>query len=256
MQSGSHFHFVPAPTMPNCAMSGATKVVLASVLLSSTYAAKITKEDWVEKTLGKMVMVNFHGKKGSWSEPPWKFIEKEVAAASAYVLIADADCSADGKSLCTEMGIDAQNTIKYGDPLGELQDFKGKASVEDFRELVKTLKPSCSPTNVDLCDDKKKKMIKDFTALSASDRESKIKEKEEAAAKLTEKFKAVAKKLKENFKEEKGKKGDQEELKTLRSDFNEKYTEASAKRAQGITESGLYLLKAVHHFEAKKKKEL
>merc|ERR1712226_1681639 len=63
-----------------------------------------------------------------------------------------------------------------------------------------TLKPGCSPANIDLCDDEKKKEIEDLNAMELSELKKEIKEGEkkiEAADKL---FKDEVEKLQAQYK--------------------------------------------------------
>merc|ERR1740120_460493 len=96
---------------------------------------------------------------------------------NANLLVADVDCTAGGKALCNTVGVRGYPTIKYGDP-NDLQDYKGGRSYSDLQKFAGDLKPSCSPKNIDLCDEEKKKTIADFEAMGAEKREAMIKEKE------------------------------------------------------------------------------
>merc|ERR1712098_533656 len=108
---------------------------------------------------------------------------------SKTALVADVDCTAEGKSLCNEVGVRGYPSIKYGDP-NNLEDYKGGrdfASLKKFAE--ENLGPTCGPANLDLCDDAKKAEIEKFSKLSASDLDAAIKEKTEAMEKLESDFK-------------------------------------------------------------------
>merc|ERR1712084_70122 len=93
---------------------------------------------------------------------------------SKTALVADVDCTAAGKDLCETHGVEGFPTIKWGDPSG-LEAYEGG---RDFKELKKfadeNLKPLCSPANIDLCDEDKKKQIADLQALSETDLAAKI----------------------------------------------------------------------------------
>jgi len=156
-------------------------------------------------------------------KPDW---DKLIAAYkdSSTVLIADVDCTAGGKSLCEDIGVRGYPTIKYGDP-SDLQDYKSGRSFADLKKFAEELKPACSPANLDLCDDDKKKLIQDLQALSPAEREAQIKEKEESLAKLESDFKAFVEGLNKAYQEE---------------------TEKKDKAVEEIKNSGLGLLKAVH----------
>jgi len=155
-------------------------------------------------------------------------------AGNANILVADVDCTAGGKALCGEMGVRGYPSIKSGDP-ADLQDYNGGRTLDAIKEHAATLGPSCSPQNIDLCDDAKKKTIAEFTAMSVSDREAKIKENEAAMEKVEKDFTDFVEGLNKQYKEE---------------------SEKKEKTAADIKNSGLGLLKAVHKHEEKKKGEL
>ena len=110
-------------------------------------------------------------------------------------LIADIDCTADGKPLCDANGVRGYPTIKWGDP-ADLQDYQGGrdfASLKKFAE--ENLKPMCSPMNIDLCDDDKKKQIQEFQAMSDEEMDAKIAEYEKQLEDAEENFKTEVSKL-------------------------------------------------------------
>merc|ERR1719198_1738209 len=165
-------------------------------------------------------------------KPDWDKL-MSAFAESTTVAIADVDCTAGGKSKCNEVGVRGYPTIKYGDP-ADLQDYKGGRDFSALKKFAEGLGPSCSPANIDLCDEDKKKQIEEFKALSAEKREEMIKEKTAAMEKLESDFKEFVDGLQKSYKEASEKKdADVEALKN----------------------SGLGLLKAVHAHEKKAKKE-
>jgi soluble cytochrome b562 len=163
-------------------------------------------------------------------KPDWDKLMEEYADSSTQ-LIADVDCTADGKPLCEANGIRGYPTLKWGDPAA-LEDYQGG---RDFKTLKKfadeKLKPMCSPSNIDLCDDDKKAEIKKFMDMSDADLEKEIKEKEDEMTKAEEEFKTFVEGLQSQYQE--GMKKKDEAL-------------------DAIKESGLGLMKAVK--VAKKKK--
>jgi len=166
-------------------------------------------------------------------KPDWDKLMAEFKG-SADRLIADVDCTAGGKSLCDSVGVRGYPTIKYGDP-NDLQDYKGGRSFADLKKFADELGPQCGPANLDLCDDAKKKQIAEFQAMSASEREKSIKDKEAAVEKLESDFKTFVEGLQKS------------------------YTEANEKKdkdVEALKNSGLGLLKAVHAHAKKAKAEL
>merc|ERR1719440_103333 len=137
-------------------------------------------------------------------KPDWDKLMKNwnKGKKAANTLIGDVDCTtAGGKSLCEKVGVNGYPTIKWGDP-NALEDYEGG---RDFAALQKfaqeNLKPVCSPTNIDLCDDEKKKQIEELMALSDEDLAKQIKDKELEMKKAESKFKKRVEKLQAKYEE-------------------------------------------------------
>jgi len=114
-------------------------------------------------------------------------------------IIADVDCTAEGKSLCDEVGVKGFPTIKWGDP-SSLEDYEGGRDYDALKAFAKeNLKPLCSPSNLDLCDDEKKKEIGDLQALSAEALEAKVEEKKKLIKDAEELFESELKKLQDTY---------------------------------------------------------
>jgi len=167
-------------------------------------------------------------------KPDWDKLMDEFKGSSTG-LVADVDCTTEGKSLCEEHGVRGYPSIKWGDP-SALEDYEGGRSFEDLQTFAKeNLKPVCSPTNLDLCDDEKKKEIGELQALSADDLEKKIEEKKQLIKDAEEAFST-------------GLKGLQETYEKLQKDKDEGIKQ--------IKDSGLALMQAVAAHLAKPKEEL
>jgi len=132
----------------------------------------------------------------------------EDFAGSPTSLVADVDCTAEGKDLCEKHGVAGYPTIKYGDP-DNLQDFEGERNYEALKDFAdENLGPSCGPSNMELCDDEKKAVIEKFQKMSTGKLEAKIRKAESTMAKLDADFEALQKTLQEQYStaEEKKKK--------------------------------------------------
>lgn len=131
-------------------------------------------------------------------KPDWDKL-MDAFAGSATQLVADVDCTTEGKPLCDANGVRGYPTIKWGDP-SALEDYKGG---RDFNALKKfadeNLKPVCSPANIDLCDEEKKAEIEKFQAMSDADIDALISEKEAEMAKAESDFKDAVSKLQETY---------------------------------------------------------
>eukprot|EP00592_Proboscia_alata_P028156 CAMPEP_0194442332 /NCGR_PEP_ID=MMETSP0176-20130528/126066_1 /TAXON_ID=216777 /ORGANISM="Proboscia alata, Strain PI-D3" /LENGTH=232 /DNA_ID=CAMNT_0039268409 /DNA_START=185 /DNA_END=883 /DNA_ORIENTATION=+ len=98
-------------------------------------------------------------------KPDWDKLMTEFAD-SATGLVADVDCTAAGKSLCETHGVKGYPTIKWGDPAA-LEDYQGGRDFDSLQKFAsESLKPMCSPNNIDLCDDEKKAEIEKVQAMS------------------------------------------------------------------------------------------
>jgi len=163
-------------------------------------------------------------------KPAWDKLMAEFKD-SKDVLIGDADCTADGKSLCEEVGVQGYPTIKYGDP-SALEDYQGGRDFDSLKKHAETkLKPSCSPTNLHLCDDAKKAEIEKLQKMSASDLDAEISKKETEISAAESNFKSEVEKLQKKYKE-----------------LQEEKEEA----IKAVKESGLGLMKAVKAASKKK----
>jgi len=114
-------------------------------------------------------------------------------------LVADVDCTAAGKDLCSRVGVKGYPTLKYGDP-NNLDDYKGG---RDYDALLKfaseNLGPTCGPSNIDLCDDKQKEKIETFQAMGLEKLETEIEKLNDAMKSAQEFFDAEVKKLQTGY---------------------------------------------------------
>jgi hypothetical protein len=133
-------------------------------------------------------------------KPAWdKLMKKYEGHATA--LVGDVDCTADGKPLCEEHGVQGFPTIKWGDP-SALEDYEGGRDYDDLKKFAKeNLKPMCSPSNLDLCDEEKKAEIAALQALPAEELSTNIEEKKKEMTDATEHFDAEVKKLQETYQQ-------------------------------------------------------
>jgi len=167
-------------------------------------------------------------------KPDWDKLMKEYKD-HASVLIADVDCTASGKTLCEQVGVQGYPTIKYGDP-NNLEDYEGGRDLKALQAFAKeSLGPTCGPANLDLCDATKKKQVDEFMAMSITDLKNSIKEKDDEMS-------AADKEL-------------EELLKSLQSQYEAGNKKKDATK-KSIKESGLGLMKSVLAHRKTEKGEL
>jgi len=115
-------------------------------------------------------------------------------------LIADVDCTTEGKALCEKFDVKGYPTIKYGDP-DDMKEYNGGRSLDDFKKFAsENLGPQCGPDNMDLCSEAIKKKINTYTELS----DEKLQEKIDQSLKRVEEDVPIMKKVLGHLK--KGKK--------------------------------------------------
>ena len=86
---------------------------------------------------------------------------------SPSALIADVDCTTEGKSLCEKHEVRGYPSIKYGEP-GDLKDYNGGRTYADLKKFAEeNLGPTCGPgENLELCDAGTKKKIEGYVDMS------------------------------------------------------------------------------------------
>jgi len=133
-------------------------------------------------------------------KPAWDKLMTEFSG-HATALVGDVDCTTAGKPLCDSNGVKGFPTIKYGDP-SDLQDYKGGRDFDSLKKFADAnLKPTCSPKNLDLCDDGKKAEIVALQGSSKEELSAKIKEEEKKLTEAEETFKAEVAKLQSRYEE-------------------------------------------------------
>lgn len=131
-------------------------------------------------------------------KPDWDKL-MDAFAGSATQLVADVDCTAEGKPLCDANGVRGYPTIKWGDP-SALEDYQGGRGFGELKAFAdENLKPMCSPSNIDLCDDEKKAEIKKFQDMSVADLDAAIAAEEQKLEDAEAEFKAEVQKLQEKY---------------------------------------------------------
>ena len=166
-------------------------------------------------------------------KPAWDSL-MEAFKDSKTALVADVDCTASGKPLCDSNGVQGFPTIKWGDP-SAMEDYQGGRDFDGLKKFAdENLKPMCSPTNIDLCDDDKKAEIKKFQDMSDDDLDAAIKEKEAENTKAEDDFKKFVEGLQKQYEEGMKKKD---------------------KAIEAVKASGLGLMKAVKAAAAKAGKD-
>jgi protein disulfide-isomerase-like protein len=202
-------------------------LVAATFVACASAAQTLTGDNFEASIAGKGSFIKFyapwcgHCKKLA---PAWDQLHAEFKDNSA-VVIGDVDCTEEvSKALCSQMGVRGFPTLKYftgGDPAGS--SYEGGRDFDALLAFAKdNLGPTCSPANLDLCNDEQKAGIAAAQALSAEELDSKIAALEKQIADAEETFKVAVEGLQatyERLTEEKdaAAKAVAPELRTLRT---------------------------------------
>jgi hypothetical protein len=127
-------------------------------------------------------------------KPAWDKLMKEYKG-SKTALVADVDCTTDGKPLCDANGVQGFPTLKYGDP-NALEKYEGGRDFDTLKSFAdENLKPLCSPANQDLCEEDQLAELKKYLDMDMADLESAIKDGDDKIAGAEETFKTELEQL-------------------------------------------------------------
>jgi len=165
--------------------------------------------------------------------PDWEKLATEFEG-KADALIAEVDCTTEGKPLCDANGVRGFPTLKWGDA-SALEDYQGGRTYDALKTFATdNLKPICSPTNLDLCDDEKKAEIEALMTKSDDELATAITAEEKKLEDAEEEFKSEVEKLQKTY---------------------EGLMEAKEAKIADVKASGLGLMKAVKAAKAKAAKD-
>ena len=179
---------------------------LAFLTIASTFAVstglELTPDNWDEHTTGKSVFLKFYA---PWCghckamKPDWDKLMTEYEG-SETTLIAEVDCTGDGKPLCEENGVQGFPTIKYGSPLS-LEDYKGGRDGSALESFAKTLRPFCNPLTRDNCNDEEVALLDELKEFSIDELEKDVQLAKKGLADAETEFENNVKQLQEQYSE-------------------------------------------------------
>lgn len=177
------------------------KLIFAIALVGTAMALELTPANFDQETAGKTVFLKFFA---PWCghckamKPSWDSLMAEYKDHKT-ILVADVDCTAEGKPLCDAEGVQGFPTLKHGEP-SALEAYEGGRDAAALGDFAKSLKPSCSPVNIDLCDAEGKAKIEAVAALSDAEIDAYITEGEQKMKDAENHFNAELEKLQANYK--------------------------------------------------------
>jgi len=127
-------------------------------------------------------------------KPAWDKLMKDFKDSKS-ALVADVDCTAEGKPLCDANGVQGFPTIKYGDP-NALEKYEGGRDYDTLKKFAdENLKPLCSPANQDLCEEDQLAELKKYLDMDMADLDKAIKDGDQKIADAESTFKSELEKL-------------------------------------------------------------
>jgi protein disulfide-isomerase-like protein len=178
-------------------------LLVSTIYITSAQGAvpSLTPDNFDALTAGKTVFIKFFA---PWCghcktmAPDWEKLSGEFAD-SATALVAEVDCTAEGKPLCDANEVKGFPTLLYGDP-SMLQKYGGPRDYDGMQKFAEeNLKPMCSPNNIDLCDDDTTTEIKKFQAIVGKELDALIAVGEKKIDEAEATFKAEVEKLKQSY---------------------------------------------------------
>ena len=149
------------------------------------------------------------------------------------------DCtSKENEELCAQNGIEGFPTLKYGDAFA-FETYEGPRTFDALLSFSKeNLKPSCSPSNISLCDTEKKAIIEKYSAMTEDELYDQISKVEDIISEADSYL--------------------QSEIEKLQEAYEQVMTKASEMKKSAKTESSYGIMKAVMGLkkESSKKDEL
>merc|ERR1712094_16450 len=116
----------------------------------------------------------------------------EKYADDQHAVVAEVDCTAGGKPLCDQVGVQGFPTLKWGD-VSALEDYEGGRDEEALMAFAEeNMKPICNPQNIDLCDEEKKAQIEKLQAMLPSELTELIEGKEKELQNLQAKYEEIS----------------------------------------------------------------
>ena len=134
-------------------------------------------------------------------KPDWDKLASEFAD-SKTVLIADVDCTAGGKDLCSKHGVQGYPTIKSfsaGDEEGD--KYEGGRDLASLRKHAESLGPACHVDTIENCSPEEKEKLEKFAAMSPQRRDAKLNKLKNALKKAETAHEALQKSLSAQYEE-------------------------------------------------------
>lgn len=172
------------------------------ITLATASAIELTPDNWESQTADKVVFLKMYA---PWCghckamKPDWDSLMEEYES-SENILIADVDCTGDGKPLCDNAGVKGFPTIKWGDP-ANLSPYEGGRDMASLKEFASSLKPPCNVNSFENCDANEIAIINTLQSSTLLELTASIDEYEQSLGSIGTTFEKDLQKLQESYTE-------------------------------------------------------
>lgn len=177
---------------------------LSRYCVNATSVTSLTNANYESETKGKTVFIKYFAPWCSHSKalaPIWIDLADEFKD-NENILIAEIDCTKkQSKILCRKEDVSGFPTIKYGDPTADkLVEYNGGRTFESLHQFAKySLKPLCTATNDEKCDDKAKELLDSYLSMSVGDLKAVLLDKEKEVLEAEKEYEAELEKLQQRY---------------------------------------------------------
>mmetsp|Transcript_19780 Transcript_19780/g.29365 ORF Transcript_19780/g.29365 Transcript_19780/m.29365 type:complete len:229 (-) Transcript_19780:160-846(-) len=164
----------------------------------------LTSDNYTDLSRGKTVFLMFyapwcgHSKKMA---PEWTKLASDWEG-NEVGLVAKIDCTdKKSKPLCKKYKVHNFPSIHYGDPLS-LEIYEGGRSYEDLSFFAKEiLKPMCTPSKLERCDDDTKRLTQELMSTSDEELKNLLLDEKKKLKDIAKDFKLESKKLQDRYQQ-------------------------------------------------------
>ena len=172
--------------------------------MGTASVVELTPDNWDKLVVqsGKNVFVKFfapwcgHCKK---MKPDWDKLGEQYDE-SGNILIGDVDCTGPGKSLCDQNDVKGFPTLKSFWKATS-SDYSGSRSYEDLKKYADSMKPLCSPDNLEDCTTEQKVEVEKLLSMKEEELKQKIDEHTKSITTAEKEHEELLKDLQKKFKD-------------------------------------------------------
>jgi thiol-disulfide isomerase/thioredoxin len=160
----------------------------------------LTKDNFAQLANGRQVFIKAFA---PWCghckamKPAWDSLMTDFQD-SATLWVTECDCTADCKSLCSDLGVNGYPSIKFG-TVGSLEDYKGGRDYDSLKRQADSIKPGCSKNRRERCSAQELEQLDDLLSKSKEELTQLIAEQEAVISVAESAFKQSVQVLQDQY---------------------------------------------------------